>query len=69
VQRTIDLQGSELVEEWRALQAEATTALCLEWLDRYSEVIAQARPGLSRARPAITAGAVQLILSWITSVP
>jgi methionyl-tRNA formyltransferase len=44
VQRTIDLQGSELVEEWRALQAEATMSLCLEWFDRYSDVIAHARP-------------------------
>ena len=34
LQRTIPLQGTELVEEWRALQAEATIALCLEWLDR-----------------------------------
>jgi UDP-2,4-diacetamido-2,4,6-trideoxy-beta-L-altropyranose hydrolase len=44
LQRTIALQGTELVEEWRALQAEATIALCLEWLDRYAEVIALARP-------------------------
>ena len=44
LQRTIDLQGTELVEEWRALQAEATIALCLEWLDRNAEVIAHARP-------------------------
>jgi len=44
LQRTIDLQGTELVEEWRALQAEATIALCLEWLDRYAEVLAHARP-------------------------
>jgi UDP-2,4-diacetamido-2,4,6-trideoxy-beta-L-altropyranose hydrolase len=44
LQRTIDLQGTELVDEWRTLQAEATINLCLEWLDRHSEVIAQARP-------------------------
>ena len=44
LQRTIDLQGTELVEEWRALQAEATIALCLEWFDRYAEVLAHARP-------------------------
>ena len=44
LQHTIDLQGTELVEEWRALQAEATIALCLEWLDRYAEVLAKARP-------------------------
>jgi methionyl-tRNA formyltransferase len=44
LQGTIALQGSELVEEWRALQAEATIALCLEWLDRYSDVLKHARP-------------------------
>jgi methionyl-tRNA formyltransferase len=44
LQRTIALQGRELLEEWRALQVEATIALCLEWLDRYAEVIALARP-------------------------
>jgi len=44
LQRTIDLQGTELVEEWRALQAEATIALCLEWLDRNAEDLAHARP-------------------------
>ncbi|WP_221625468.1 hypothetical protein [Synechococcus sp. HK01-R] len=44
LQRTIDLQGTELVDEWRALQAEATIALCLEWLDRCAEVLDEARP-------------------------
>lgn len=44
LQRTIVLQGTELVEEWRALQAEATIALCLEWLDRNAEVLAHAGP-------------------------
>jgi methionyl-tRNA formyltransferase len=44
LQRSIELQGTELVEEWRALQAEETFALCLEWLDRYVEVVANARP-------------------------
>lgn len=44
LQRTIPLQCTELVEEWRALQAEATIALCLEWLDRYAEVLKHARP-------------------------
>ena len=51
------LHGHELVEEWRALQAEATLELCLVWLDRYQEVIAAAQPQLgepshySRRRP------------------
>jgi RimJ/RimL family protein N-acetyltransferase len=44
LQHTIDLQGTELVNEWRALQAKATLALCLDWLDRYAEVLEQARP-------------------------
>jgi methionyl-tRNA formyltransferase len=44
LQRMIALQGTELVEEWRALQAQATFALCLEWLDRYAEVLEQAQP-------------------------
>jgi UDP-2,4-diacetamido-2,4,6-trideoxy-beta-L-altropyranose hydrolase len=44
LQCSIELQGTELVEEWRALQAEATISLCLEWLDRYADVLEQARP-------------------------
>ena len=43
-QPQIDLQGHELVEEWRALQAQATLELCLAWFDRYQEVVAAARP-------------------------
>lgn len=31
LQRQIDLQGHELVEEWRGLQAQATLGLCLGW--------------------------------------
>jgi len=54
----IDLQGHELVEEWRALQAQATLELCLVWLDRYREVVAEAQDQLGepshyrRRRPA-----------------
>ena len=43
LQQQIDLQGHELVEEWRALQAQATLELCLAWFDRYHEVVAAAR--------------------------
>ena len=43
LQDTIELQGIELVDEWRALQARATIRLCLGWLDQYTEVIGQAR--------------------------
>ena len=44
LQRQIELQGYELVEEWRALQAQATLELCLAWFDRYHEVVAAAQP-------------------------
>jgi methionyl-tRNA formyltransferase len=44
LQHTCDLQGTGLVDEWRALQAKATIALCLNWLDRYTEVLEQAQP-------------------------
>jgi UDP-2,4-diacetamido-2,4,6-trideoxy-beta-L-altropyranose hydrolase len=44
LQKQIALQGHELVEEWRALQAEATLELCLAWFDRYREVVATAQP-------------------------
>ena len=32
---TIVLDGSELVDEWRYLQAEISFKLCLSWLDNY----------------------------------
>jgi methionyl-tRNA formyltransferase len=44
LQQNIALQGHELVEEWRALQAQATLGLCLAWFDRYLEVLAAAQP-------------------------
>ena len=43
LQQQIALDGHELVEEWRALQAQATLKLCLVWLDRYHEVVAAAQ--------------------------
>jgi len=43
LQQQIALQGHELVEEWRALQAQATLDLCLAWFDRYREVVAAAQ--------------------------
>lgn len=58
LQQQIDLQGSELVEEWRALQAEPTLELCLVWLNHYHAVVAAAQHQLgepshySRRRPA-----------------
>lgn len=44
LQQQIALQGDELVEEWRALQAQVTLELCLAWFDRYRGVVAAARP-------------------------
>ena len=34
LQQEIALQGHELVDEWRALQAQVTLELCLAWFDR-----------------------------------
>jgi len=44
LQQQIKLQGHELVEEWRTLQAQATLELCLAWFDRYQEVVSAAQP-------------------------
>lgn len=44
LQHQIDLIGNELVDEWRDLQAKSTLELCLEWVDRYKEVVASASP-------------------------
>jgi methionyl-tRNA formyltransferase len=58
LQQQIALQGHELVEDWRTLQAQATLQLCLAWFDRYREVLAagQAQQGEAshyrRRRPA-----------------
>lgn len=58
LQQQIALQGYELVEEWRALQAQATLELSLSWFDRYQQVVAAAQPQYgeashySRRRPA-----------------
>ena len=44
MQQQIELQGHELVDEWRALQAQVTFELCLAWFDRYRVVVAAAQP-------------------------
>lgn len=44
LQQQIVLQGHELVNEWRALQAQATLELCLAWFDRHHEVVSAAQP-------------------------
>jgi len=43
LQQQIELQGYELVDEWRSLQAQATLDLCLLWFDRFREVVAAAQ--------------------------
>ena len=42
--RQIELLGHELVNDWRSMQAKASIELCLDWFDRYQEVVAGARP-------------------------
>jgi len=44
LQKQIDLQGHELVGEWRALQAQATLEICLAWFDSHREVVVAAQP-------------------------
>ena len=44
LQTSINLNGTELVNEWRQLQAEATINLCLQWLDNYQDLINSAHP-------------------------
>ena len=44
LQQEITLQGHELVDEWRALQARTTLDLCLTWFDRHHEVVKAAQP-------------------------
>ena len=44
LQQQIALQGHELMEEWRVLQAQATLALCLAWFVRYQEVVNAVQP-------------------------
>ncbi len=50
-QTWITLDGTELLDELRAQQAEATTRLCREWIDGYPAVLTDARP---QAGPATT---------------
>ena len=44
LQLQIALEGHELAEEWRVLLAQATQELCLNWFDRYQEVVNAAQP-------------------------
>ena len=54
----IDLDGTELVDEWRRKQAAATVDLCCRWVESYPHVLDGARPqqgaasSYSRRRPA-----------------
>jgi methionyl-tRNA formyltransferase len=43
LQEWIDLEGTELNQEWRKLQAETTLRLCAEWVRNYPAVLGGAR--------------------------
>ena len=49
LQSSINLNGTEPVEECRQYQAEATISLCLQWVDRYRELIDTAHPQIEEA--------------------
>lgn len=42
LKETMHFKGTELVEELRAIQADATFKLCLEFIDNYSDIIDKA---------------------------
>jgi UDP-2,4-diacetamido-2,4,6-trideoxy-beta-L-altropyranose hydrolase len=44
LQQQINLQGHELLDEWRTLQARTTVDLCLKWFDRYKEIVTEVQP-------------------------
>lgn len=44
LQEQIALQGHELVDEWRSMQAKATLELCLAWFDGYQRIVVAAKP-------------------------
>ena len=43
LQRTMHFDGTELVDDLRRVQGEATAALCLEFVERYPAILAEAR--------------------------
>ena len=49
LQQEIALQGHELVDQWRVLQARATLDLCLTWFDRHQEAVQSAKPQVGEA--------------------
>lgn len=42
LQTTIQLSGTELIDEWRQLQADATSELCSRWINEYPGVTQRA---------------------------
>lgn len=44
LQDNIQLSGTELIEEWRSLQASATINLCLNWIDHHKEYVLSTQP-------------------------
>lgn len=49
LQEWIDLKGTELNPEWRAMQGLVTQKLCKQWISSYPSVVATAREQLGRA--------------------
>lgn len=45
-QRWVELQGHELVDEWQAIQAQTTLAMCMDFVRDFPEVLKRARPQL-----------------------
>ncbi len=39
LQQVIHLDGTELIDEWRQIQASTTVAICFEWFDSYQSVV------------------------------
>ncbi len=43
LQDVIELNGTELIDEWHLVQAQATVALSLKWFDIYKHVVKSSR--------------------------
>ena len=48
LQRTIELNGTELIDDWRNHQFITTFQMCLEFLDSYEIAIREAQPHFAR---------------------
>ena len=43
MQENINLDGNELVNDWRKIQADKTISLCMEWINNYPDILSQKR--------------------------